>query len=142
MRIGYAQLDHFLDFITGPHVILDQPFGQKLLSLADGSVLEMPNLIRAMIQKRIVAQYTQYCEEVKFRPFSRSPMLRILSTCAATVRKSLQGLDYIAADSGKAFDDLIAILPKLHHEDRTWVSRYEKKLKEAKQYIKTDYKVR
>lgn len=69
-------------------------------------------------------------------------MLRILSTCAATVRKSLQGLDYIAADSAKAFDDLIAILPKLRHENRTWVSRYEKKLKEAKQYIKTDYKVR
>ena len=49
MCVNYAQLDHFLDFITSPHVIIDLPFGQKLLSLADGSVLEMPNLIRSMI---------------------------------------------------------------------------------------------
>ena len=87
-----------------PHVILDLPFGQKLLPLADGSVLEMPKLIKAMIPERIVAQFTQYCEEVKFKPFSRSTMLRIWSSCAATVRKSFQRLDYIAADGGKAFE--------------------------------------
>ena len=141
MRVNYAQLDHFLDFITSPHVVIDLPFGQKLLSLADGSVLQTPNLIRTMIPERIVAQYNQYCEEVGFKPFSRSTMVRILSTCTATVRKSLQGLDYIAADGGKAFDDLIAIIPKLRSDDRTWISRWQNVLKESKQYIKADYKV-
>ena len=141
MRVDFAKLDHFLSFITSPHVILDLPFGQKLLHLADGSVLETPNLIRTMIPERIVAQYTQYCKENNFTPFSRSTMLRILSSCAATVRKSLQGLDYIAADGGKAFDDLIAMVPKLRCDDRTWVSQWQKALKESKQYIKADYKV-
>ena len=141
MRVNYAQLDHFLDFNTSPHVILDLPFGQRLLSLSDGSVLETPNLIRTMIPERIVAQYTQYCEENNFRPFSRSTVLRILSSCAATVRKSLQGLDYIAADGAKAFDDLVAMIPKLRGGDRRWVSHWQKVLKEAKQYIKADYKV-
>lgn len=141
MRVNYAQLDHFLDFITSPHMILDLPFGHRLLSLSDGSVLETPNLIRTMIPERIVAQYTQYCSEVCFTPFSRSTMLRILSSCAATVRKSLQGLDYIAADGGKAFDDLVAMLPKLRSDDRMWISRWQKVLKESKQYIKADYKV-
>ncbi|KAL9975815.1 hypothetical protein ACROYT_G013020 [Oculina patagonica] len=139
MRVDYAQLDHFLDFITSPHVILDLPFGQRLLPLSDGSVLETPNLIRTMIPERIVAQYTQYCKEVRFTPFSRSTMLRVLSSCAASVRKSLQGLDYIAADGGKAFDDLIKMLPKLRRDDRTWISRLQKVLKEAKQYIKGDF---
>ena len=141
MRVNYAQLDHFLEFITSPHVVIDLPFGQRLLSLADGSLLETPNLIRTMIPERIVAQYTQYCKEVDFTPFSRSTMLRVLSSCAATVRKSLQGLDYIAADGGKAFDELIEMLPKLSNDDRVWVSRLQKVLKEAKQYIKGDYKV-
>ena len=68
-------------------------------------------------------------------------MPRILSSCAATVRKSLQGLDYFAADSGKAFDELIAMIPKLRSDDRLWISRLQKELKEAKQYIKADYKV-
>ena len=141
MRVNYAQLDHSLDFITSPHVIIDLPFGQKLLSLADGSVLETPNLIRSKFPERIVAQYNQYCEEVGFKPFSRSTMVRILSSCTATVRKSLQGLDFIAADGGKAFDDLIAIMPKLRSDDRTWISRWQNVLKESRQYIKADYKV-
>ena len=96
MRVNYAQLDHFLEFITSPHVVIDLPFGQRLLSLADGSLLETPNLIRTMIPERIVVQYTQYCKEVDFTPFSRSTMLRVLSSCAATVRKSLQGLDFFS----------------------------------------------
>ena len=141
MRVNYAQLDHLLEFITSPHVVIDLPFGQRLISLADGSLLETPNLIRTMIPERIVAQYTQYCKEVDFTPFSRSTMLRVLFSCAATVRKSLQGLDYIAADGGKAFDELIEMLPKLSNDDRVWVSRLQKVLKEAKQYIKGDYKV-
>ena len=83
--VNYAQLDHFLDFITSPHIVIDLPFGQRLLSLADGSLLETPNLIRTMIPEQIVAQYTQYCKEVNFTPFSRSTMLCVLSSCAATV---------------------------------------------------------
>ncbi|XP_015770410.1 PREDICTED: uncharacterized protein LOC107348864 [Acropora digitifera] len=141
MRVDYAKLDQFLDFITSPHVILDLPFGERLLCLADGTVLETPNLIRTMIPERVVAQYAQFCKENNFTPFSRSTMLRILSSCAATVRKSLQGLDYIAADGGKAFDDLISMVPKLRSEDRTCISQLQRVLKESKQYIKADYKV-
>ena len=67
-------------------------------------VVETPNIIRTLIPERIVAQYKQYCEEVEFTPFGRSTMLRILSSCSATVRQSLHGLDYIAAD-GLVFSD-------------------------------------
>lgn len=132
MRVSFAQLDHFLEFITSPHLVIDLPFGQRLRYLADGSLLETPNLIRAMIPERIVAQYTQYCKEVNFTPFSRSTMLRVLSSCVATVRKSLQGLDYIATDGGKAFDELIEMLPKLSNDERVWVSRLQKVLKERR----------
>ena len=64
--------------------------------------------------------------------------------CSATVRKSLQGLDYIAADGAKAFDDLAAITVKLadnHACDREWVNYCQGALKAGKQYIKIDYKV-
>ena len=43
------QLDHFLTFITSPHVIQDLSFGQKTLSLADGTVVETPNVIRTVL---------------------------------------------------------------------------------------------
>ena len=127
MRVNEEQLDHFLTFITSPHVIQDLPFGEKTFVLADGTVVETPNIIRTLVPERIVAQYKQYCGKIEFTPFSRSTML-------------LHGLDCIAADGGKAFDELIAMLPKVS-SDRTWVERWQRALMEAKQYIKSDYKV-
>ena len=142
MRVDKDQLDHFLTFIVSPHVIQDLPFGQRYLHLSLGKVLETPSVIRTMIP-RIVKQYVQYCKETNFTPFGSSTMLRILSCCSATVRKSLHGLDYIAAEGAKGFDELHRILDRLGECGlrREMVSQYQKSLKEAKQYLKSDYKV-
>ena len=93
-REDEAQLDHFLQFITSPHIVQDLPFGQKSLQLSNGNVVEVPNVIRGLIPERITTQYKQFRKEVGFIPFSQRTMLRILSACSATVRKSLRGLDY------------------------------------------------
>ena len=100
-------------------------------------------MIRNMIPQRIVKQYMQYCYETNFKPFSPSTMPRILSCCSATVRKSLQGLDYIAAEGAKGFDDLHRMFDRLGEYGlrRDLVSHYQKSLKEAKHYLKAEYKV-
>lgn len=144
MRISENQLDHFLTFITSSHVVQDLPFGQRYLHLENGQVLETPNVIRAMIPQRIIEQYTQFCKEVDMKPLSPATISRLLTVCAATVRKSLQGLDYIAADGAKAFDDLSALVVKLKDKcvcDGEWFSYCQEALKAGKQYIKTEYKV-
>ena len=110
LRIDQKQLDHFLGFITSPHLVQDLPFGKRNLKLSTGQLLEVPNVIRTMIPQRIVQQYTHYCKENDFVPLGERTMLRILSECSATVRKSLQGLDYFAAEGGRAFDELIELL--------------------------------
>ena len=40
-------------------------------------------------------------------------MLRILAECKASVRKSLQGLDYFAAEGAHAFEDLESLVRQL-----------------------------
>ena len=144
MRVNESQLDHFLTFITSSHVVQDLPFGQRYLHLENGQVLETPNVIRAMIPQRIIEQYTQFCKEDDMKPLSPATISRLLTVCAATVRKSLQGLDYIAADGAKAFDDLSAVAVKLKDKcvcDGEWFSYCQEALKAGKQYIKTEYKV-
>ncbi|KAK3722361.1 hypothetical protein QZH41_003618 [Actinostola sp. cb2023] len=144
MRVGENQLDHFLSFITSPHIIQDLPFGQQYLRLTSGEVLETPNVIRSIIPQRIVQQYQQFCDESDFKPFGKSTMLRILSCCRATVRKSLQGLDYIVAEGAKAFDDLQSLIERLEItdiHDRNILTQLKKDLKDGKHYLKTDYKV-
>jgi len=142
-RLDTDQLDHFLTFIVSPHIIQDLLFGQRCLHLSSGKVLEMPHVIRTMIPQRLVKQYMQYCKETNFTPFGSSIMLHILSCCSATVRRSLQSQDYIAAEGAKGFDELHHILDRLGEcgRRREMVSHCQKSLKEAKQYLKSDYKV-
>lgn len=143
IRIDPNQLDHFLSFITSSHVVQDLPFGQRYLHLSNGQVLETPNVIRLMIPQRIINQYTQFCHESNVKVLSPSTMYRILSVCTATVRKSLQGLDYLSADGAKGFDDLTSLINQLpdYGQDKTWIKNCEGMLKRGKQYIKNDYKV-
>ena len=143
MRVESKQLDHFLTYITSPHVIQDLPFGQRYLRLSSGKILETPNVIRTMIPNRLVKQYQAYCEETKFTPFSPATMLRVLTACAASVRTSLQGIDYIASDGAKGFEDLCRMVETLKERglDRETAKRWEMCLKEGKQYLKADYKV-
>ena len=138
MRLDECQLDHFLSFITSPHVVQDLPFGQRYLQLANGQVLECPNVIRSMIPQRIVTQYTQFCKEDGTKPLSPSTAIRILSVCTATVRKSLQGLDYISSDGAKAFDDLAGLLTKLknHGCDQVLINSCEAALRAENSILK------
>ena len=135
MRVDENQLDHFLTFITSPHVVQDLPFGLRKLQLSNGQVIETPNVIRTMIKEQTIKQYTQFCEQTNFKPFSYSTMHRILTSCTASVRKSLQGLDYISAEGGTAFDELSAVVDKLidHGLDKHKGTTYQEYLKEGKQ---------
>ena len=110
LRIDQQQLDHFLTFITSPHLVQDLPFGNKNLKLSNGHSITVPNVIRTLIPQRIVRQYQQYCSDSDFTPLSEKTMTRILSECSASVRKLLQGLDYFAAEGARAFDDLSLVL--------------------------------
>lgn len=67
-------------------------------------------------------------------------MLRILQNCTATIRKSLEGLDYYLAEGGRSFEDLIDIVHKLENDEER-AKHLQDVLLAAKRYLKTDYKV-
>lgn len=144
IKIDLQQLDHFLGFITSPHLVQDLPFGEKNLELSSGEIIAVPNVIRTMIPERIVTQYIQFCTETNFKALSRSTLLRILRECSASVRKSLQGLDYFAAEGTRAFEDLLCIvhdISLLRADGSDWETMMKDSLKAGKLYLKGDYKV-
>ena len=113
MRIEPVKLEHFVSFITSPHVIQDVPFGEKILKLSTGEIIKTPNVIRTMIPERIIQQYQQYCCETNFEPTSKRTLQRILAVCSSSVRKSFQGIDNFSAQGAEAFDDLEKLVDKL-----------------------------
>lgn len=141
VRVDKQKLDDFLGFITSPHLVQDLPFGETKLTLSSGQVIQVPNVIRTMVPKRIATQYREYCKEKEFTPLSERTLLRILDECSASVRKSLQGLDTFAAEGGKAFDDIIDLLTTLTSANQRKVADLRESLKTGKLYLKGDYKV-
>ena len=145
MYVSTKQLDHFLDFITSAHIILDLPFGTRKLTLSNKEEVSVPNVVRTVIPERIIQQYKVFCEETGFTPMGRSTFHRILKTCSASVRKSLQGLDYFSGDGAKSFDDLEDVVQKIGDSGGlgglSWAKEKKEKLKAAKRYLKGDYKV-
>lgn len=115
----------------------------KNLKLSNGQSIAVPNLIRTLIPKRIFRQYKQYCSETNFSPFSERTMTRILSECNASVRKSLQGLDYFVAEGARAFKDLSAVLEQALENGarKERVQGLQEALKAGKLYLKGDFKV-
>ncbi|KAK3735295.1 hypothetical protein QZH41_000231 [Actinostola sp. cb2023] len=123
----------------------DLPFGEKTLKLSSKTEIKIPNVIRSSIPEQIVRQYQSYCSETEFSPMSRSSLCRILKVCSASVRKSLQGLDYVSSEGAKAFDDIADVIDKLgdnYNNGLTWSKELAQKLKLAKRYLKGDYKLK
>jgi len=143
--INDDKLDHFVSFITSTHIVQDLPFGEKVLKLSSGEQFKVPNVVRTLIPAQIILQYQAYCKDTDFKPASRSTLYRILNVCSASVRKSLQGLDYISASGAEAFDTLEEVVEKLGNEcgiGMQWAKDKKEQLKKAKRYLKGDYKVK
>lgn len=143
MRVSTAQIDHFIAFITSARTIQNLPFGERTVTLTSRETIKVPNVIRTMIPERIVKQYLAYCDETEFKPLSRSTLLRILNVCPASMRKSLQGLDYISSSGAQAFDDLCEVDELLGDagQGMGWAKQQQSRLRESKRYLKGDYKV-
>ena len=70
-------------------------------------------------------------------PLSRATLLRILSKCAASVWKWVQGLDYVSAAGAEAFDDLCDVVETLGDvgEGMGWAKQLENNLRVSKRYL-------
>ncbi len=61
-----------------------------------------------MGETRIIDQYLLFCQEMcsDFEPLGKSSLFTILETYKALIRKSLQGINYFAAEAGEIFDSI------------------------------------
>ena len=100
----------------------------------------MPNIVRRVARSTMINQYFEFCKEDKFEPLSRSTLFKILEVREASQRKSLQGLDNIAADGAAGFQTVVRIIDDLEKGggNKQWCNDAKRRLRDSKQYLKTD----
>ena len=141
-RIDPAKVDHFIEYISRPELLQDVAFGTKTLKLDSGERIIIPAVVRTLIPSRIIEQYSSYCKQQEFEPASERSLFRMLEICSASMQKSLHGLDNITAEGSEAFDSLQKIVDTLveNGADEHWGKTMHQALKEAKRYLKMDFK--
>ncbi len=104
----------------------------------------MPNVIRTVTKSTLISEYHKHCKENQFEPLSDSTLFRILDARAASQRKSLSGLDNIAADGATAFDLVEKIVDEVEKATMAsqWAPTARRNLRGGKNYLKTDYRLR
>ena len=107
VRLDMKNVDHFVEFANRPHFYQDVAYGTKILKLDSGEKIKMPNVVRTVARSTMINQYFEFCKEEHFEPLSRSTLFKILEVREASPRKSLQGLDNIAADGAAGFQTRI-----------------------------------
>lgn len=104
VRIDVQKLNHFLSFVDQPYFYQDVAYGTRNIKLESGDKLIMPNVVRTVGRSTMIELYFKQCKEEEFPPLSSSTLYRILKVREASQRKSLQGLDNIAASGADGFD--------------------------------------
>ena len=141
-RLNPVKINHFVNFIASANFIQDVAYGTKELKLDSGEKITIPNVIRTILPSRIIQQYISYCQETEFKPASERKLYRIIDVCAASKQKSLQGLDYFLTEGAQAFESLERAIIVLEESGACsmWGKEAKTTLKEAKRYLKTDFK--
>ena len=136
------KFDHFINYISRPDLLQDVAFGTKTLQLDPDERFIIPAVIRTLIPSRIISQYRIYCKQQEFEPARERSLFRMLEICLVSMQKSLHGLYDITAEGAEAFDGLMSIIEMLMENgaDKHWGQTMREALKEAKRYLKTDFK--
>ena len=77
-RLDAEKVDHFLDFISSPIYTQDVAFSTRKLKLSSGEDIEIPKVVRTVINSRMINLYQAYCREVEFTPLGKSTLFSML----------------------------------------------------------------
>ena len=119
MRVSTAEIDHFIVFITSPHIIQELPSSERTIMLSMKETIKAPNITWMIIPERIFIQYMTYWQESGFMPLSCATLLRILSMCAVSVWTLVQGLNYVSSAGAGPFDGLCDVENSWHRMGET-----------------------
>lgn len=142
-KLTRPKVTHFIDFVMNPLYSTIIGFGHTMIKLSTNEKIEIPKVIRNIINARIISNYQNYCSENDFQPFSRPTLYRILKVCGASKQKALQGLDNTSSAGMESIDTLMKVVYKLEAFgiNQENVKKLKDILHVVNQFLKFEYKL-
>ena len=148
VKLTDQQINHFFDFIQFSGLVRDVASGTRSVTLSSNRKDIMPNVVRTVHKAEVIRLYEGACDKegysrVDGRPSTRT-LWNIISNCPASQRKSLAGLDNVAAEGSDSFDLITSIMQFIASKDLDLKPRIDdvlKKLVDGRRYLKGEYKV-
>ena len=109
-KLNHNSVEIFLNFIMGDGYMQDVASGDTLMKFANGETYCIPLTIRLACHSKIINDYRLMCQQENLKPMSDSTCYKILKSCPASFRKSMQGLDNIICDGLNSFDAMEKII--------------------------------
>ena len=115
------------------------------MQLATKRKTVMPNVVRTVHKAEMIRLYEAACDKegyIEDRPSTRT-LWNVLNMCPASQRKSLAGLDNVAAEGSDSFDTLVQTLKKIiakFPDRKEEMEEIEKELQKGKPYLKGEFK--
>ena len=111
-RVSEAEINLFLDFVQFGGLVQNVASGTQSVKLSSNKKVVMPNVVQTVHKAEIIRLYEGACDQMNHTKETGQPSTRtlrnILQNCPASQRKSLSGLDNIAAEGTDAFDRIIS----------------------------------
>ena len=142
-RMDQCKLDHCLSFFFNSSFHQLVSYGTRDMQLDSGDTLTIPDVVRTACHASIIEMYEKHCRDTNFSPLSRSTLYKILSSCSASKRRNLHGLDNITADGLEAFKALNDIVKALEGRgvlDNSTKDRILHQLRDGQNYLKRNFK--
>jgi hypothetical protein len=141
-KLNHNSVEIFLNFIMGDGYMQDVASGDTLMKFANVETYCIPLTIRLACHSKIINDYRLMCQQENLKPMSDSTCYKILKSCPASFRKSMQGLDNIICDGLNSFDAMEKIILYLKEngleDDKSKTLNIV--LNDSKNYLKFKYK--
>ena len=74
MKLDMSRVEHFLDFLFENKYLEDTYYGTTTLKLEDGTLFEIPQVVRTTIQSYVINVCQNHCATINYQPLSASIM--------------------------------------------------------------------
>ena len=148
VKVTDEQINHFVDFVQFSGLFQNVASGTRTVKLSSNRKIPMPNVIRIVHKAGVIRLFEGACDKDGYnrengRP-STQTLWNIINNCPVSQRKSLAGLENVAAEGSDAFYLIMNIMQFIASRESDMKSKIEESIKQptyGKRYLKGEYKV-